>query len=322
MRWIPAHDDLPDAPEVLALEALGLGLSPRQGVLGMLVSFWLWADLRAEAPPEDDLLAPAKVHNVTAAVLDRLFGEGFTDGMAQVGWAVLDGKTLLIPGWNKRMSSSAKTRAHDQKRKRLQRERERGSVPDPSESVPKTRTDRDGTVTTGTGTETERETPEPETPLPPSRKGGRQLGWKKILLEDEFVALRSSEAFLTAWETWKTYHGAYKDVTVRSKFKKAQEDISAFCAAVEHSIREGYTGLYAPGNSNGRTPKTGPGRGPGGTYAEQDDCATNTAHWKQVAERKRLAWEAAHPPGAGMDPALPGFGSRTTTPPEDLAAPP
>lgn len=102
-EWIPYDICLPQKPEVLELvEATGL---PVDQVVGRLLMLWGWAALNSS-----DGTARMSVR-----LLGRICGgdEGFWREVENVGWLVIDADngTVAIPGWDRRFSKSAKSRA-------------------------------------------------------------------------------------------------------------------------------------------------------------------------------------------------------------------
>ncbi len=102
-EWIPYDVCLPQKPEVLELVDR-TGLAPDQ-VVGRLLMLWGWAALNSS-----DGTARMSVR-----LLGRLCGgdEEFWREVEAVGWLVIDADngTVAIPGWDRRFSKSAKTRA-------------------------------------------------------------------------------------------------------------------------------------------------------------------------------------------------------------------
>jgi hypothetical protein len=102
-EWIPYDVCLPQKPEVLELvEATGL---PVDQVVGRLLMLWGWASLNSS-----DGTARMSIR-----LLGRICGgdEAFWSEVENVGWLVIDAEngTVAIPGWERRFSKSAKSRA-------------------------------------------------------------------------------------------------------------------------------------------------------------------------------------------------------------------
>lgn len=102
-EWIPYDVCLPQKPEVLELvDATGL---PVDQVVGRLLMLWGWASLNSS-----DGTARMSVR-----LLGRICGgdESFWQEVEKVGWLVIDADngTVAIPGWERRFSKSAKSRA-------------------------------------------------------------------------------------------------------------------------------------------------------------------------------------------------------------------
>ena len=102
-EWIPYDVCLPQKPEVLELVDR-TGLAPDQ-VVGRLLMLWGWAALNSS-----DGTARMSIR-----LLARLCGgdEEFWREVEAVGWLVIDADngTVAIPGWDRRFSKAAKSRA-------------------------------------------------------------------------------------------------------------------------------------------------------------------------------------------------------------------
>jgi hypothetical protein len=102
-EWVPYDVCLPHKPEVLELVDR-TGLQPDQ-VVGRLLMLWGWAALNSS-----DGTARMSVR-----LLGRVCGgdEAFWQEVEKVGWLVIDADngTVAIPGWDRRFSKSAKSRA-------------------------------------------------------------------------------------------------------------------------------------------------------------------------------------------------------------------
>lgn len=102
-EWIPYDVCLPHKPEVLELvDRTGLEVDQ---VVGRLALLWGWASLNSS-----DGTAKLSVR-----LLCKLCGgeESFWESVEAVGWLVIDAEagTVAIPGWERRFSKSAKSRA-------------------------------------------------------------------------------------------------------------------------------------------------------------------------------------------------------------------
>ncbi len=102
-EWVPYDVCLPQKPEVLELvDSTGL---PVDQVVGRLLMLWGWASLNSA-----DGTARMSVR-----LLGRICGgdEAFWLAVQEVGWLVIDAEngTVAIPGWERRFSQAAKSRA-------------------------------------------------------------------------------------------------------------------------------------------------------------------------------------------------------------------
>ena len=102
-EWIPYDVCLPQKPEVLELVDR-TGLAADQ-VVGRLVMLWGWASLNSSDGSA----------RMSVRLLGRICGgdESFWQEVEKVGWLVIDADngTVAIPGWDRRFSKSAKSRA-------------------------------------------------------------------------------------------------------------------------------------------------------------------------------------------------------------------
>jgi hypothetical protein len=102
-EWIPYDVCTPQKPEVLELVDR-TGLEPDQ-IVGRMVMLWGWASLNSS-----DGTARMSVR-----LLGRICGgdEAFWLAVQDVGWLVIDAEngTVAIPGWERRFSQAAKSRA-------------------------------------------------------------------------------------------------------------------------------------------------------------------------------------------------------------------
>jgi hypothetical protein len=117
-EWLAYDIGLPQKPEVLELvDATGLETDQ---VVGRLVMLWGWASLNCE-----DGRA-----RITLRLLSRVVGgdETFWQAVAAVGWLEVDAETgtVAIPGWDRRFSNAAKSRALAASRA----EKQRASAPE------------------------------------------------------------------------------------------------------------------------------------------------------------------------------------------------
>lgn len=114
-EWCPIDCNLATKPEVLELvDETG---EPADAVIGRLVQLWLWSAMNSE-----DGTA-----RMTVRRLCRQFGgsDTFWAGVQRVGWLQVDeaSGTVAIPGWERRFSQAAKTRALHARRASGARER-------------------------------------------------------------------------------------------------------------------------------------------------------------------------------------------------------
>jgi hypothetical protein len=99
--WMKVELTLPDKPEVHYIASV-LNLDP-DAVLGKLLRVWRWFN-------ENTVDGCANL--ATFATVDRLASApGFAEAMHFAGWLKQDGKTLIMPSFERHTSTSAKKRA-------------------------------------------------------------------------------------------------------------------------------------------------------------------------------------------------------------------
>jgi hypothetical protein len=104
-EWIQIDCNLATKPEIE--ELIDLTGEDRYVIVGRIVGFWAWAGLNADGGTA----------RMTMPRLCRMFGgtPDFWQAVESVGWLEFgqDGQTVGIPGWERRFSKSAKTRANN-----------------------------------------------------------------------------------------------------------------------------------------------------------------------------------------------------------------
>ena len=141
-EWLQIDLDLPEKPEVQAIARASAKCPSMSEVsenvrsecalsatLGRLLLFWRWVERHASS----DLVRRADVHTLVS-----LCGgdEQFWHSVEAVGWVSFTEEGVVIPGWKKRFSKSAKNRAKDAKRKREVRKHSAPRVRKTSEECP------------------------------------------------------------------------------------------------------------------------------------------------------------------------------------------
>jgi hypothetical protein len=104
-EWIQIDCNLASKPEVE--ELIDVTGEDRHLIVGRLVGFWAWAGLNADGGTA----------RMTMPRLCRMFGgtPEFWKAVEAVGWLGFceDGQSVEVPGWERRFSKSAKTRANN-----------------------------------------------------------------------------------------------------------------------------------------------------------------------------------------------------------------
>jgi len=118
-EWIPLDCNLGTKPEVLELvDETGL---PVEVVCWRLVQLWSWAALNSS---DGTIRAtPRRVASVAGG------DEAFWLAVERVGWVTFAGDRIVIEGWEKRFSGSAKARALHARRQDSYRGRPRDAAP-------------------------------------------------------------------------------------------------------------------------------------------------------------------------------------------------
>ena len=167
-EWIAYDLALPQKPEVQELiDTTGL---PVQDVVFNLLNLWGWASMHC-ADGTARMTLPRLVRTCGAT-------EEFWSAVAGVGWLEIDETvaTVAVPGWDRRFSQAAKSRAQQSDRSRDYEQRNPGRKrrPDPSDGPPS------------------------DDPTPDRRRGDKRLGESLHLLPHE-----AWEKFRAAWNAGK-----------------------------------------------------------------------------------------------------------------------
>lgn len=225
--WIPMRCDLTDDPAVIGVsEDLDMSL---EHVVGCLHKLWSWASCQT---------LDGNASSVTFAFLDRYIGvTGFADALCKHGWLEHNGPGLTVPKFDRHMSESAKKRA--QTRIRVQKHRNAPSV---TEALPEKRR--------------EEKNENPKEDSLPTASPKKPVKCESIPLWEPF----QTTAFHEAWIRWTTHRKeigkTIKATTMKAQLKKLEAlGHDRAIAAIDHSIEQGYTGLYEPSPT-----RPGPGK--------------------------------------------------------------
>jgi hypothetical protein len=209
--WIKMEHVLPEKPEVLALSQV-LRLD-RFAVVGRLHAIWSWFDRHTQ---------DGSVAGVTPAFLDTLVShEGFAAAMTSVGWLKerSDGR-ISVPNFDRHISKSAKERALGSERTRRSR-----NAPTVTEASPEKRREekrRNGDTS----------------PLPPFDP-----------LAVTFPPPLESQRFIDAWSRWVRHRREKRKPLTPTSVSQQLADMAIMgeeraIAALSHSIRNGWTGIF------------------------------------------------------------------------------
>ena len=230
--WLQIDLDLPEKPEVLTVTELTRA-SHVDVVIGRIVLLWRWVERHATC---------ASVRGTGIQTLVRLCGgdEEFWRAVESVGWVQFTDEGIVIPGWQKRFSQSAKRRIMAAKQARKRRSGvARASRERVTPALPKEEKSKED-LSKGAG------------PLKPRGKKSQN---DRPPVTSADVTIPSSidtpevRAAVDEWLAFKrTNRETYKksDFLARKLKEFARDPPEAFVAAVHHSIGNNYSGLVRP----------------------------------------------------------------------------
>jgi hypothetical protein len=235
MSWIKMRKDLVHDPSVVLLSGR-LGLDPRL-VVGVLHQLWSWADTHTETG----------IVRCPTGWLDGFVGiPGWSVAMRDAGWLQIEAGrksmvTLTFPRFERHNGATAKKRATDARRAAAYRQKGVTNVASERDerhggSVTNVRNDRD----------LEKRREEKKTPPYPPQGGRGEIAVAEGGGEGGIAELDR------AWERWQRHRLELgKPLTPKTKAAQLRK-LSAvgFVRAVliiDHSIAQGYVGLYDPG---------------------------------------------------------------------------
>ena len=229
--WIKMRVNLTSDPAVIGV-ATSLEISEHE-VVGLLHWLWTWADQQTE---------DGHARGVTSAWVDRYSGKpGLADALIEVGWLDFDDNGIHFPNFERHNGQTAKKRA--QSAARQQRARAK----------------------------TKRPTAKMNSKVPTKVKALVKVA------KEEFAHLLENPERKKALGLWVQHRQAlsakgYTKVSARAFLRKVDGmDVDDFVGQVEHSVAQGYTGLYAPSGGNrgrGNQKGNGPSDRTRGDYPE------------------------------------------------------
>lgn len=247
LEWIIMQHDLPGKPKTKKIGRL-TGASDPALTLGRLFLVWTWADKQSE---------DGVIRGVELADIDDEAGcEGFADAMIQVGWLVKDGDLISFPGFGDHNGQTAKTRAKESlKKQRQRRSKGTGGGQVSPECPPKAGQtgDASGTIQN----KTKQNTSPSEKKGDASASRAAEFDWDR-----DCPPNLNTPAVRDAMDDWFEYRrerklAKWKPSTIKKQLAAFADDgPTAFVAAVDHSIRQQYQGLFAP---SGGTARASPG---------------------------------------------------------------
>lgn len=248
LSYIIMRTDLAQSPKVLRMARVCQ--VPHAHIVGGL--FWVWST--AQTQSQD-----GRISTIDAETIDAQVGvPRFTEAMKLVGWLEIDPSGVSVPDFDRYFGVSAKTRAAERLKKARQRFRkwtDGGQEGDRGGTQPGQVGERDG-FDTNNGTErngTERKGTElngtpsggsAPRPVVPKIKDSDSTSIPEILDTPEFRA---------AWDEFRTHR---KQIRKKLTQLAAQKQVNQFAEmgveraikAIEHSIRQGYTGVFEDNN--------------------------------------------------------------------------
>lgn len=225
--WIKMRVSLPDEPEVIAIAA-ELDMD-EDHVVGKLHRLWGWAD---------QVSRDGHAAGVTEKWLDRyLRVPGFSSALQKVGWLVIKNEgassSIQIPNFDVHNGKSGKSRALTTKRKQAER-----SVK-PVTQV--SRSERDKSVTRYI-----------------------YLLFSSLLSEEEerngvgieVPTCLDTTAFELAWHLWEDHRRDIRKPLTETSIRQQLKKLSALghdraIAAIEHSVANGWQGIFEPSERAG-----------------------------------------------------------------------
>ena len=191
--------------------ACALAISEHE-VVGLLHWLWTWADQHTE---------DGNARGVNPAWVDRYSGKpGLAKAMTDVGWLDSDDDGIHFPNFERHNGSPAKQRAQSTARQKKKRAKAK-AVAETSPKVP------------------------------------AKVMWLVKVAKEEFAHLLENPERKKALGLWVKHRQAlkakgYTDVSARVFLKRVEGmSVDSFVEAVEHSVAQGYTGMYEP-NTRGK----------------------------------------------------------------------
>ena len=218
--WIRVEVITPDKPEVDGVAEI-LKISDN-AALGALVRLWIWCDVNS---------VDGNALSVTFALLDRVMcAPGMCEALVKVGWMTRKDGVISIPHYDRHNGKSTKARglsairAERFRSKKVKRKSNARSVtPSISLSISKSTSQGEGSV-----------------------RG-----------EVEIPGELDTPSFRAAWSDWLTHRKQIKKPVTELAAKKqlkalAKRGTHDAIRAIEHSIANGWQGIFDPDERTGR----------------------------------------------------------------------
>ena len=230
-EWIPLDCNLGTKPEVLELvDETGL---PVEAVCWRLIQLWSWAALNSS---DGTIRAtPRRVAAVAGG------DESFWLAVERVGWVTFLNGTIVIEGWEKRFSGTAKARAMHARRQDSYRGRSRDAAPSQGGGAAPSLEEKRG--------EEKREEIQPAAPVPTSKPPAARTPAKPSLSWSADAGWAGiTEADRQGWAV------AYPAAVVTQELAKAEEWLRAHPSrAVRKNWRKFLTGWLSRCQDKGGT---------------------------------------------------------------------
>lgn len=217
-NWIKLRTDLHGDPSVIRLGQI-LQLDTF-AVVGRLAAVWVWADSHANRHGVVTLVSRSCLDSVTQCA-------GFGDALQEVGWLkTLDQDAgIMFPNFDRHMGEGAKQRINA-----LLRQQKRRATLSRSCHAHVTKTSRQKRDKSVTTEQRREEKSRDKTPLPPTLDTPR---------------------FRDAFQAWKDHRAAKKKPATQQAEAMALKKLEAMgearaVAAIEHSVANGWDGIFEP----------------------------------------------------------------------------
>lgn len=276
--WIKWQKGLARKREVLSV-AHKLGMD-RRAVAAACMEVWEWAD---------DETADGHIEGVPAGFIDQVVGlDGFAGALAEVGWLRVTEGGVSFPNFDRHNGEPAKQRARNARNQARKRSVTKASPASGDKTYTRDREREEKSADAGASAQ------------PPNPPPGGDVGGAKKPDDAEPPPSLDTERFRQAWREWCQHRRERKQRLTPTAATRALKKLEKMghdraIEAIEHSIANGYQGIFEPSRGSaggasrppggaGRPDRPGRLRAPDGKYDGIGTPATQ------------------NPPGSGTDP--------------------